>query len=265
MRCISPLRLRKSGEWVVVPCGKCNFCLMSRRADWTFRLFQEFKVCSVACFATFTYCDELMPEGMEVRKDHFQDFMKRLRKAVSPVKLRFYAVGEYGSKTFRPHYHALLFNVPAAVRSDLEKIWSFGSVHVGSVSMASIHYVTKYHVNKYGECGDRAPPFATMSRRPGIGSNYLVTHKSFHRRGMLNYAQVNGVISRLPRFYKERMFSSIERARFALESVDIDTVQYQEAIEGLKAFHPDPEAYYYERLVFLHENAKHKSNKLDTF
>ena len=35
--------------------------------------------------------------------------MKRLRKKLHPLKIRFFHCGEYGDKTRRPHYHALIF------------------------------------------------------------------------------------------------------------------------------------------------------------
>lgn len=163
MRCISPLRIRKSGEFVIVPCGKCNFCLMTRRADWTFRLVQEHKSYPDSAFVTLTYAEDkvpLTPEGKQtLDKEHFQLFMKRLRKACHPFKLRFYCVGEYGTRTLRPHYHAILFNVPGAVLRALDKLWNYGHIHVGKVQMGSIHYVTKYHVNRCAAPEGSAPSF----------------------------------------------------------------------------------------------------------
>lgn len=104
-----------------------------------------------------------------------------------------------------------------------------------------------------------------MSRKPGLGANYVSTHRVWHKKGKRNYAQVNGVVTRLPRFYKEKIFSPLERARFALESIDIDTEQYQEAVRELARFHPDPENYYYERLVHMHEKYKEKVNQSNTY
>lgn len=100
-----------------------------------------------------------------------------------------------------------------------------------------------------------------MSRRPGIGTNYLTPGMvRWHKLNQANYAKVNGIISRLPRFYKEKIFTSLERARFNLESIDLDTAQYQEAVEKLARYHPDPCAYYYERLLSMHNAVKSKVN-----
>jgi hypothetical protein len=46
---------------------------------------------------------------LENNVSHFQIFMKRLRHRVKPLKIRFFHCGEYGDKTRRPHYHALIF------------------------------------------------------------------------------------------------------------------------------------------------------------
>lgn len=75
--------------------------------------------------------------------------MKRLRYH-APEKLRYYAIGEYGTNTYRPHYHIILFGLPIQEIHNgiIEKSWNKGHVYVGQVTRASIHYVTKYHVNK---------------------------------------------------------------------------------------------------------------------
>lgn len=163
MRCISPLSLRQNGSINVVPCGKCNFCLSSKRDDWSFRLRQELKVSTSASFITLTYATEKMPVNssglLELRKSDCQAFMKRLRK-VNSVPLRFYTVGEYGTRTLRPHYHSILFNIDPEVRNKLHTIWQLGNVHVGDVSAASIHYVTKYVINRHSDIfAGREPPF----------------------------------------------------------------------------------------------------------
>lgn len=162
MKCISPLWIRKSGY--TVPCGKCNFCLASKRVDWSFRIAQELKVSSSALFLTFTYADECpeiprSPSGLlELDKTHMQLFMKKLRLE-QESKLRYYSVGEYGTLTQRPHYHSIMFNLEPQVIARLDQIWSYGFVHVGEVTPASIHYVTKYVIDRQALYGDRSPPF----------------------------------------------------------------------------------------------------------
>lgn len=278
MRCISPLLIRKDGRRDVVPCGKCNFCLQQRRNDWSFRLQQEHKLSSSAYFPTFTYDEEHVPSNGSVDKELFQKFLKRLRK-VNSQPLRYYAVGEYGTKSMRPHYHAIMFNLDAAlvagrrvpglegmvISEELTSLWGLGNVITGTVTPKSIHYVTKYVINASGDVGDRAPPFSLMSRRPGIGQNYLKTHYNWHKKGQRNFTQVNGIIGRLPRYYKEKIFDRFERARFASLAVEEGVEMYREEISRLMEFHADPCAYYDERNAWAHNSVKSKVNVTNKF
>lgn len=63
-----------------------------------------------SCFATFTYDQDSLPiDGSVSRKDQ-QNLLKRLRKQ-SKDPIRYAGVAEYGTETFRPHYHAIIFGV----------------------------------------------------------------------------------------------------------------------------------------------------------
>lgn len=59
-------------------------------------------------FITLTYSEKNIPENMSLEKSHLQKFFKRLRKQLTS-KVRYFAVGEYGTKKGRPHYHVILF------------------------------------------------------------------------------------------------------------------------------------------------------------
>lgn len=177
MRCISPVLVRSNGRRDFVPCGKCNFCLQVKRSDWTFRLLQEYKICTSADFLTFTYEDENLPRNSEsnlpeLSKRDLQLFKKRLRKeqhAIDPgVRLRYYSVGEYGTNTLRPHYHSIMFNLDPSLIPRLQEIWGKGLIHRGDVTEASIHYVTKYVINRTVDYSGRSAPFAAMSKGLGL-------------------------------------------------------------------------------------------------
>lgn len=195
-----------------VPCSKCLACLTNKRNDWAFRLEHEYKRSKSAAFITLTYHPKFKPKD-GVRKRHFQLFMKRLRKK-SGQKLRYFAVGEYGTKTNRPHYHAIIFNYEGSIKF-LEKIWSaprtrevYGIVHIGKVNQATIMYCTKYVIQRGSHTSSHLnKPFMLCSRAYGLGINYLTDEMAkWHRSGDRNYTQVYGVKRRLPRYYKEKLW-----------------------------------------------------------
>lgn len=270
MRCISPIDLGKNK----VPCGKCNFCLQAKRGDWSFRLKQEWKRAPSAHFLSFTYDQQHLPyttvetngvcfDVPSLCKRDMQLFFKRLRKACEPVKLRHYTVGEYGGLTSRPHYHSILFGLPFTMVSQLHDIWQQGNIYVGSVRDESIHYVTKYVINRHGEFNGREPPFALMSRNPGIGAGYLGTHTDWHRSGMRNFAQVNGITTRLPRYYKDKIFNEEEREVMAKESAVRGVESFYEELKRISKFHDDPYAHYAERVKHMHDAVTSKLNEND--
>lgn len=142
-------------------------------------------------FLTLTYNDDNLPADLSLNKRHLQLFMKRLRKRFGN-DIRFYAAGEYGDMSLRPHYHIILFNfypedaeairlrpVPLFISSTLLKLWPFGYHSFGMVTFDSAAYVARYCTKKItGADADshyngRTPEFALMSRRPGIGALWL--------------------------------------------------------------------------------------------
>lgn len=277
MECISRLSLVINGIRRSVPCGKCTFCLINKRNDWSFRLNQENKHSTTAFFLTLTYnlftlpirkvrdwgIRNTSPFQHDLVKEDIQNFMKRLRIHVNrdravPVKIRYYAVGEYGEKNQRPHYHVLLFNMPANLMIDaghsfIQRIWGLGFVKVGDVNPASIHYVTKYVMKPNQNYGGREPPFSLMSRNPGIGAAYLDTHGAWHQRGKKNYTYVNGYKNRLPRYYRELLFDSLTRELLAARSLSSADEAFAKALEDIESYSRDSYNYYYERIFNCYE------------
>lgn len=121
---------------VTIPCGKCIGCRLEHSRQWAVRCVHEASLHENNCFITLTYSDEKIPTLLgepTLRKDHFQKFMKRLRKKIrdeddkinallalqdkDPLPYRvikFYAAGEYGEGVGEragknPHYHACIF------------------------------------------------------------------------------------------------------------------------------------------------------------
>lgn len=242
MNCFHPIPLPRPGgrgqaDLISVPCGKCIPCLSKNRSQWSFRLEQELKESISAFFVTLTYNDENLKNSL-VKRD-IQLFLKRLRKAsqaavlndlppnhilvskkekVSQIalkgpNLRYYLVGEYGTKTFRPHYHLILFNLCKEHSSLIEKSWQMGHVHIGKVTPSSIAYVTKYVITKNEYTWEKEiAPFAMMSLKPGLGSNYLKTTTDYHKNGLISHVTLpGGKKQTMPRYYKNKIFNSYEK------------------------------------------------------
>lgn len=174
---------RGFGDALQVPCGKCAGCRADRALAWSIRSYQEASLYPQNSFITLTYSDEHLPEKL-VKKD-LQDFFREIRKQDIPI--RYYACGEYGDRTNRPHYHALIFGQDfrfgTEVKIDdqmymvpeLSEIWGKGFVTCSDFSMATACYVAGYVGKKIGsECDS----FQIMSRKPGIGFNWL---RKFYR------------------------------------------------------------------------------------
>lgn len=146
-------------------------------------------------FITLTYSDDDLPSNASLNPLHLQHWLKRFRKAVSPLKIRYYAVGEYGDASERPHYHAAIFGYPTCERGpnsrgsnatrgccsvcDLVRdTWGKGGVFVGALEMHSAQYVAGYVTKKMTRKDDlrlngRHAEFGRMSLRPGIGADMM--------------------------------------------------------------------------------------------
>ena len=153
-------------------------------------------------FITLTYRDDELPENGSLDKSHLQKFWKRLRKRFGN-NIRYYGCGEYGDNTFRPHYHACVFNWRPSdgvmfkqtefgnlyASQVLDEIWSHGHTTFGEVTFKSAAYTARYVMKKMtgdraddryssvdpttGEIIELVPEFQVSSRRPGIGSKWI--------------------------------------------------------------------------------------------
>lgn len=224
MRCTRPVLERcKTGPIEIIerPCGVCPACRASKAQEWTYRIYAESKLHTKLAFVTLTYDDEyikrlrLSPTGIySLDKKELQDFNKRLRKNISR-RIRFYAVGEYGDRTRRPHYHGIYFGVSPADRPIIEACWKFGFVSVDSVTPASIAYVARYCVKKLKDSGiDYAfeqiePEFALKSLKPGIGFNAIEKGVRRSKDGSM-FCWYQGKRVAVPAYFKKKLRDSFD-------------------------------------------------------
>uniref|UniRef100_A0AAU8AX50 Replication initiator protein n=1 Tax=Dulem virus 80 TaxID=3145791 RepID=A0AAU8AX50_9VIRU len=191
-----------------VGCGKCLECLNLHKLQWLHRLLDEQSCHQDSCFLTLTYAKT---DGNLVPKD-YQLFLKRLRRKIAPVKVRFFLCGEYGSRGHRPHYHVALFgyNFPDKIpfrkdragfmmyrSAELEKLWSHGFSSILPANSVTFGYISKDMQKLLDLEPGKVRPFLRMSLRPGIGSNgwnrSLTDGKVWHR----------GKSCVLPRYYRK--------------------------------------------------------------
>lgn len=175
-------------------CGQCLPCRINRRRQWAWRQFFESLMHKENSFVTLTYSDEFLPKDGGLEPRELQLFIKRLRKRISPRKIRFYACGEYGDKNARPHYHLSLFGLSgySVVSCGDERMsgaqaitgaWAkdgraIGAVDIKPFEVGTAQYVAGYIADKLKKDKDDRlvglrPEFARMSNRPGIGGDAM--------------------------------------------------------------------------------------------
>lgn len=269
MKCISPLYVKPN----IVPCGRCNFCRQLRSMDWSFRLAIENRYASSAYFVTLTL--RYKPQ-LGVWKRHLQLYFKRLRSRNEGSKIVYFAVAEYGERTKRPHYHAIIFN---ANEDTIHQSWKLGHVHCGAVSDESIAYVSNYSLKGSEYPVGMRKPFALMSRRPAIGAQYLQTHTSWHRNGedispiadpsyYKSYAIRNGKRVHLPRFYRDKIFSRKEKealTKLAMKNMDeafnreVRRLVYEYGYTEVEAYNQIYERHIYKNFTLLKQAVRNES------
>lgn len=234
---------------VMLPCGKCRGCRLAHAQDWSTRCVHELKFHDASSFLTLTYDDAHLPDDMSVSVRTFQLFMKRLRMEYSGKRLRYFATGENGDRTARPHYHAILYGEDfyddrrvwmksksgsMLYRSErLNRIWQHGEVQIGTVTAQSAGYVARYTMKKLGGAkaeeayrtvnpvtGEQVqyrPPFLVMSRKPGLGAQWFDKWKSdaFPK----DYVIVDGVKKPVPGFYFS-LLSDDEKLKYSAARKD---------------------------------------------
>jgi hypothetical protein len=221
-------------------------CRLTKAQNWATRIYHEASLFEENSFITLTYSDEHMPADLSVSQDEFILFMRRLIDHFGST--RYFACGEYGGRTKRPHYHAILFGIAFEDRylwqkspqgdllyrsPTLERLWGKGHCLIGSVTLTSAEYVARYTVKKVN--GDRvedflyrgevhpltgevpwrvAPEFLSMSRKPGIGDAWL---QKFHRDVFpSDFLVINGRKRAVPPFYLRKL-EDLDKLRIVSE------------------------------------------------
>lgn len=195
MQCENPINLSS----ILARCGQCEPCRASRSREWAGRIMLEAGCHESNVFLTLTYNDDHLPSDGSLRPKDLQDWLKRIRKSLKCSRLRFFACGEYGSQTERPHYHAVLFNAPSCLRGRTDKFrrgvggtvccpvcatyqqsWSLDGEEIGSIDAGMVEARTAAYIGGYiikgkthrhdSRLRGKEPEFSTKSLRPGLGA-----------------------------------------------------------------------------------------------
>jgi hypothetical protein len=151
--------------------------------------------------------------------------MKRLRRKHQLNKSFKYIVShEYGSKTGRPHHHAIIFGWTPANQSylqkapsgeplytspELEKLWPYGYHSIGEANEKTAYYIASYALksNTYRDTdnttGETVEYTDSMdsSRNTAIGYEYFIN----------NYKQLTQLGTILPRYYVKLLETAPDR------------------------------------------------------
>lgn len=184
-------------------------------------------------FLTLTYDEDHVPEYGSLRAADLRAFFKSLRKKFPAGTLRYFACGEYGELSQRPHYHAVLFGPELLDRCFLRRRgghpvwrsetvaahWKHGLHELGTVTRESASYVAGYVRKKVsrkafpdadvrvdpgtGELVEVEPEFSRMSLRPAIGRSWIEKYwRDVYPR---DFVVVEGGEYKPPRYYDKWM------------------------------------------------------------
>lgn len=157
-----------------VPCCKCAVCRFKDGKKWALRLLETMNKTQNNFFITLTYDDaHLLSENFNIdipqlNKDHLRSLLLKLKEKLRNEQEKilrrqyklsskeahkrstfplYYAIGDYGDHTFRPHYHIILYNVPVdaiELYNIIEKLWLYGFIDVRPLLAEYCNYVVKY-------------------------------------------------------------------------------------------------------------------------
>lgn len=230
---------------LAIPCRKCLGCRSDYAKQWALRCaLEDHESEGDSYFVTLTYSDPNLPLCVSdpvsaddfgqldsylptLQKRDLQLFFKRLRK--SGRSFRYFACGEYGSRTSRPHYHCILFDLGLLdlklysnkhgfqyyTCDELDNVWKLGNVIVTRYEYGTGAYVAKYVQKQFmcdwSDSDPRQRPFLLMSRNPGIGRSYLDSHPDSVLHDSVTFLNGDSVCYSRPPKYSDYILNNCNR------------------------------------------------------
>ena len=187
------------------PCGQCLHCRINQARVWQHRILLERMMHGDSRWVTLTYSDENLPNPPHVRKDHVQKFLKRLRKNVNPF--RYFIIGEYGTKTWRPHYHACFFGLSEYADMAIFKAWGYcdpEGFFAGEINKDTARYTAGYTTQKLTKRKDL--------KKYGLEKEFMLSSR---KNGGIGYPAIVEIAKkwRSSTFYQERIVRELKHGQ----------------------------------------------------
>ena len=241
-------------------------------------MYEETKVHSKLCFVTLTYAPEHVPQlvdtssgevSLSLNKKHLQDWFKRIRRNFQLKKIKaefkYFACGEYGPRTLRPHYHIFFFGLDTKLLSDALIDWQ---IRYGFTLAKDVTYYptdllkTSKYVSKYCSKGvfenpkvkekNVEPAFRLVSKNMGI--NYVEEMKDFHLHDWTyskdkdsvykvldkRFVVIDNKAYSMPRYYREKIYGTKNLLSFSLQVASLARADdlFNQQLESLQAQNP---------------------------
>lgn len=174
--CLNPIPQSVRGLRQLVACRKCKQCNANRIRDFVGRCVAESKTAVHSNMITLTYGDSDDLGAKVLLKKDVDDWLKRIRAAGHPV--RYFLVGEYGSKKGRSHWHALMFwqgrvpNYMSGIKEWKDKFWHKGHTQWDEFTPKEASYVCKYLLKDLEDPHQQVSG-PHRSKLPPLGSFYF--------------------------------------------------------------------------------------------
>lgn len=274
---------------------------------WATRCVLEASQWEYNWFITFTYDDDHLPKAEEMQDDkgniytdngfwngyleprHMTLFLKTLRERwkrwYDHDNIRFYYCGEYGDRFKRPHYHALMFNLPIEQQDlifykktrdgnilykcpKIEELWGKGYVVVAQLNWSTAAYTARYVMKKitgeesseyYAKRG-QTQEFVRMSRMPGIARQFYEDHKDEIYKTDEIILKVTGQKPgkiKVPSYY-DRIYD----IDYPSDMQRVKEIRKENALNAQKAKNASTSLSMYEQLRLEEDELRHKIKRL---
>lgn len=264
MRCAYPFL----HNGLILPCGKCYACRRNKALEWSVRLSLERQYWRDACFLTLTY-DDAHLGSPSLTYDDARNFIKYIRDNLPQErKIKYLLSGEYGDKSQRKHWHAVIFGLgysdcvwtpSGPVIPLVTAAWqNKGNIMVGSAESGSVSYVAGYCLKKYGSFSRQTlhdmdelgimRPKRYFSH--GLGASWLDAHRaeilsSKQTRISLQLGNTPVTVP-MPKYFVNRLCGRVREARDMEENLHeagIPELWDESPLKNYLAEHPQELSY----------------------